>query len=284
MINSAKKNVIKKVRQGKIKTLPPQIISLIEEKKEVRKTMIKTNNPELKTKYNILTKRIKSEIEDHYNKHWLYNIEKANRKSSSKPLWDNVNKFRTGKSSKNIPNLIFGDNGYESDKGKTELFAEILGETFNNTNKFDETFDREVEYEVKKFKQNDCDVNANSIPLFTLSELDDCLSELRKGAPGFDKVNNLYLKNISEEFKLVLLKLFNNCLKEGKIPDDWKRSRINMIPKKSGLSNDPNEYRPISLTSCLCKLFERLLIKRTVDFLETNKILLNSQSGFRKHR
>ncbi len=43
------------------------------------------------------------------------------------------------------------------------------------------------------------------------------------------------------------------------IPLKWKKAKIIMIPKKEGMSKDPDKYRPISLTSCLSKLTERLL-------------------------
>src|SRR5207244_3800374 len=43
-------------------------------------------------------------------------------------------------------------------------------------------------------------------------------------------------------------------------------------------------YRPIALTSCLCKLFEKMLNKRLVFYLESNDLLANTRSGFRKQR
>jgi hypothetical protein len=57
-----------------------------------------------------------------------------------------------------------------------------------------------------------------------------------------------------------------------------------MIPKKEAYSSDPSKYRPISLTSCLGKLYERCIVVRLVSYLETNKLLSNYQSGFRNRR
>ena len=56
-----------------------------------------------------------------------------------------------------------------------------------------------------------------------------------------------------------------------------------MIPKKQPAS-DPNNYRPISLLSCLSKLIERIVAQRLAKYLEENKILLSQQSGFRERR
>ena len=53
---------------------------------------------------------------------------------------------------------------------------------------------------------------------------------------------------------------------------------------KSGKDNsNPENYHPIVLTSCLCKTMERIVNKRLVWFLESNKLITNSQCGFRKH-
>ena len=57
-----------------------------------------------------------------------------------------------------------------------------------------------------------------------------------------------------------------------------------MIPKKEGMSNDPSNYRPISITSCLGKIMERIITIRLNLFLEKNSLIVKEQSGFRKHR
>jgi len=57
-----------------------------------------------------------------------------------------------------------------------------------------------------------------------------------------------------------------------------------MIPKKQEEKSDPSSYRPISILSCLGKIFEKIMAKRLYAFLESNKLLTKIQSGFRKHR
>ena len=54
-----------------------------------------------------------------------------------------------------------------------------------------------------------------------------------------------------------------------------------MIPKKE---NDPEKYRPISLTSCLSKLVERLIKTRLYKFIEDKKMIAKQQSGFRYNK
>lgn len=81
----------------------------------------------------------------------------------------------------------------------------------------------------------------------------------------------------------MVLVLLNRAIKEG-IPLAWKSADIIMIPKKSLRSHDPNDYRPISLTSCLGKLAERLIKQRLYKELEDKNVLVRQQSGFRDKR
>ena len=57
-----------------------------------------------------------------------------------------------------------------------------------------------------------------------------------------------------------------------------------MIPKKKANSSDPKDYRPISLTSSLAKLAEKMIANKLKDFLSKNNIIIKQQSGFRAFR
>ncbi len=59
---------------------------------------------------------------------------------------------------------------------------------------------------------------------------------------------------------------------------------IKMIPKKDDMSKDPEKYRPISLTSCLGKLIERLVRARLYSLLEGQNLISKQQSGFRSNK
>ena len=64
----------------------------------------------------------------------------------------------------------------------------------------------------------------------------------------------------------------------------WKIAKITMIPKKDQNKTLPGNYRPISVTSCLGKLFERLVAQRLYSFHENNNLLSIYQSGIRALR
>ena len=69
----------------------------------------------------------------------------------------------------------------------------------------------------------------------------------------------------------------------GAIPQDLKAQYIAPIYKK-GNKTDPTNYRPISLTSHVTKIFERVIRNRLVDYLENNNLISSTQHGFRKGR
>ena len=65
------------------------------------------------------------------------------------------------------------------------------------------------------------------------------------------------------------------------VPTDWKHANVTPIFKK-GDKSDPGNYRPISLTSQICKVLESILRDNIVNHLSTHTLLLKSQHGFTK--
>ena len=72
-------------------------------------------------------------------------------------------------------------------------------------------------------------------------------------------------------------------LEEGIVPSEWKEANITPLFKK-GSRNKPANYRPVSLTSVVCKLLETLIRDHMVEFLVKHKLINTSQHGFQKAR
>ena len=83
--------------------------------------------------------------------------------------------------------------------------------------------------------------------------------------------------------KLLLEIVEQISIPEGIVPLEWKEANIIPLIKK-GLWNKSENNRPVSLTSVICKLLERLIKDRLVDFLVKNKLINPSQHGFLKAR
>ena len=98
---------------------------------------------------------------------------------------------------------------------------------------------------------------------------------------GIDGIPPKLLKEIVEQISTPLTKLFNLSLEEGIVPSEWKEANITPLFKK-GSRNKPEHYRPVSLASVACKLFETLMRDHMVEFLVKHKLINTSQQGFLK--
>ena len=102
-------------------------------------------------------------------------------------------------------------------------------------------------------------------------------------SPGVDGIPPKLLMETVEQISIPLATLFNLSLKEGVVPFEWKEANIIPLFKKGSRNKSEND-RPVSLTSVICKLSERLIKDHMVDFLVKHKLLNSSQHGFLKAR
>ena len=109
------------------------------------------------------------------------------------------------------------------------------------------------------------------------------LSLDKRKATGPDGISNWILKECAEQICEPLLIIFSNSLRQGKIPKLWKLANIAPL-YKNGDRQNPLNYRPVSLTSVVCKLLEKIIRKQWVKFLEENNAITNKQFGFREGR
>ena len=84
---------------------------------------------------------------------------------------------------------------------------------------------------------------------FSLSELKDALSKAHDSSPGPDDIHYQFLKHLPDTSLSVLLKTFNGIWETGNVPKSWKEATIIPIPKPGKDNTNPNNYRPIALTS-----------------------------------
>ena len=100
-------------------------------------------------------------------------------------------------------------------------------------------------------------------------------------ATGPDKVAYPMLKYLPRSGMDFLLHIFNLSWTLHSFPSIWKTFSIIPIHKMGKPLNSPAFFWPISLTSCVSKLFERIILSRLLFFLESNSILSPRQAGFR---
>ena len=98
-------------------------------------------------------------------------------------------------------------------------------------------------------------------------------------ASGIDSVGTRMLIELSQEISDIVAELFNKSLTTGEIPQEWRLANVTAVYKK-GKKINPANYRPISLTVNLCKVFESILRDKIMDHLEKHCLIKESQHGF----
>ena len=98
-------------------------------------------------------------------------------------------------------------------------------------------------------------------------------------SPGVDGLSPKILKETEEQISKPLAHVFKMSLQVRIVPLEWKEANIIPLFKK-GSRNKSVNYRPVSLTSVLCKLLETIISDNMMDFLVKHKLLNTSQHGF----
>jgi hypothetical protein len=128
-----------------------------------------------------------------------------------------------------------------------------------------------------------CNEEINDIEI-TLKDVTDAIKEIpTHAAPGPDKLPAVVLKECADQLSKGVLMIWRKSLDTGEIPDILKLQTIIPLFKK-GNKTLPENYRPVSLTSHLTKLFERIVRKKLVMHIERNNLLSNNQHAFRSGR
>ena len=103
---------------------------------------------------------------------------------------------------------------------------------------------------------------------------------MRKKATGLDQIPSKLLKLAADIVGPSLAGIFERSINTGIFPAEWKLARVTPIFKK-GSKSDLDNYRPISVTPIVSKIFERIVFDQLYQYLNENNLLTNCQSGFR---
>ena len=118
----------------------------------------------------------------------------------------------------------------------------------------------------------------------TEGEIEEQIKKLPNNkAMGQDFILNEYIKSSVNVMMPIYVKIFNAVYSSSVIPESWRIGLIKPIFKNKGSKNEPDNYRPISILSCMGKLFTSLLNARLTKYLDNNKIIGEEQIGFRKN-
>ena len=198
-------------------------------------------------------------------------------------IWNMINRIKGRSNSSTVKHLVV-DNKTITDKCD---IANTLAEQLAYNSSSDHCSDKFLKHKLSSEKKNINFSSSNDEYYnkdFSEDELKSSLNRAHDTAEGPDKIHYQLLKHLPAESKTLLLDIFNYIWRSGNFPECWSEAIVIPIPKPGKDHSDPNNYRPISLTSCVCKTLERMINDILIWYLEDNNILTDIQCGFRKRK
>ena len=120
--------------------------------------------------------------------------------------------------------------------------------------------------------------------VLTQEDIEEAISEIKlDSAPGPDGIPAILLKRCASTLSLPIYLLWSESMRSGVVPKFYKTGYISPLFKK-GSRCEAGNYRPVTLTSHIVKVFERVVRKHMVNYLEDNSLLTDKQHGFRSGR
>ena len=223
-----------------------------------------------------------------FQKHWLQLtsivVWRLNTNTPIKHAWDRVRKI-SGKNVCPPKRYLNGKDGAPITDPKSIANEHAAAFTDNSSSAHYSARFQAIKEQDEKVRINFTTDNTEVYNKpFRLRDLRRSILKAKPRAPGPDGIHNNLLKHLPEDTLKILKDILNNIWTTGDFPHQWRAATVIPIPKPNNDHADPNSYRPIALTSCLCKIQERMVNTRFIWYLEKSGILDRSQCGFRKHR
>jgi len=156
--------------------------------------------------------------------------------------------------------------------------AETLSEYFSGVGVIDNDITPSLD-DIETHSSNSNDVASLNFVYFDFYSVLKNLCQMKPGAAGPDGLPPMLFKNLSQVLASPLSILFNIILQFGEVPSLWKTASVVPIFKKGDTSVASN-YRPVSLTSSCCKLFEATVKTNLLQFFLSRNLISSSQHGF----
>lgn len=254
--------------------LPPHLKQLIKNKNRARRTARRTLAPADRRLANRLIEDVKSQLRDFRAAEWE-SFTATLPEGDGKNFWRISKKLRNNRQSHPLCPLHGLQGLVYSDEDKAEAFANSMERQFQLN---DNLIDADTEEEVAEINVDEAP--PEDVHFVSPSEVINTIKFLKiNTAPGPDGVPYKALKLLSKRGIARISNIFNAILRFQHFPNHWKHSHIIMLLKHDKSPAFPNNYRPISLLSCIGKLFERILLARLKPFTEQH--LPDQQFGFR---
>ena len=246
--------------------MKPATLNLIKRKKHAHIKFLNTRKLWDKLAYNSLRNQVTSETRRDRIA-FERNISRE-IKNNNKLFWRYVNSQRTSKTS--IPDLQRKDGSLTSDDQEK---AELLNQQFTSV------YTDEDVSNIPTFDPIPTDTKLDTANI-KINDVKKLLKGLRtQKSCGPDDVHPYLLKNLADTMSIPLTLIYNISIQTGSVPMIWKEGIVSALYKK-GKKCLPSNYRPITLTSVVCKILEKLIVKMIQKHLKSNLLEDLHQHGF----
>ena len=214
---------------------------------------------------------------------WQDYVSSVNIETPIPKIWERIRKIRQKFGASGSPCITDGNITVMEPAAVSNLLACHLSKVSSNrfySNEFN-TIRKCAEKVKPNFQSNN---NENFNTTVSLNEINSALQKCNETAPGEDQIHYSMIKNLSKSALSFLLKIYNRIFLNDIFPAAWRNAIVLPFLKPDKAPNLTTSYRPIALTSCLCKLLEKIINVRLVFFLESNQFFSPYQYGFRKNR
>ena len=281
-IEKAAKIYVPRGCRRKFKPFWNQDIELATSKREAAKKSLEDNpdSTEHKVLYNKACAQVKRTVLTAKRSKWGATTAELDLAQDGKKAWSLLNNL-SGESRQTHRKPMTTEDGTITDDQKK---AEAQNKYFASINKSSKLSDKDKEkLQNLKAQEKAPSVSRELFEVdFTMTELKKVMKKLKKcRSPGPDRIHNEMLINLGPIGKQTILRLVNLTLQKGEIPRIWKNAIITPILKKGKSPEDLGSYRPISLTSSLGKIAERMINTRLYWYLEESGFINKNQAGFR---
>ena len=208
--------------------------------------------------------------------YWEQFCSSLNRFSSMSLVWKKIKSMRQPQERINAIPLNVDGVAIKEDKEKANIFANYYEKlSHNHTSQTPTSFPK-----TGNNSENLDPINE----LITIEEMNEALNRTPRTSPGPDGIYPDLIINIPNNCKDILLYIFNAIWTSSHLPEQWKQTIVTPIRKYNKKRGELDSYRPISLTSIVCKLMERIITQRLKWFSNKYNIITPLQSGFTEKR
>ncbi|PJE78524.1 hypothetical protein CI610_02532 [invertebrate metagenome] len=246
----------------------------IRKRDRLKKIMFNNNSESNKNKYKHMRNKVNNMIK-RAKEIFYENINTVidNSNNNPKVYWKLLGNLIRGKKNTDISPLLDSTTNeiiYDNNR-KCELLNNYFSSVCTQS---ENVIDKELPFFEKRTDSILSEIHIVS------SEVEDIIKILDvKKASGPDGISHRMLQLLSSEISIPLSFIFNYSLSSCIFPESWKIAHVMPIFKANDASIVSN-YRPISLLSCIGKLFERVVYKHIYIFLIENDLIYKYQSGF----